>query len=320
MIFRRDGERKRRRCGAFPASPVIWAVMLAAVPLFCSCRTAESPGGGVPAKGRMVAVNRNDWKLKNASREAVLQGNLVYMRSPAAADGNGRIYIDEAEAAFLRSPLARCGKAVKKASDVLIFIDPGHGGRENGAVGRLFREKDLNLKFALELEKHLKRQGFRVMLSRRRDQTLGLDERAAMAGRAGAALFISIHHNAGKNPASRGLEAYSLTPEGFGSTNTPEALSDKVHPGSAVQGQSRVFAYLCMKHINRTKTGIDRGVRYARFRVLAESSCPSVLLELGFVSSPEEERALDMKERREKLCRAVAAAVLENFSLAPAAE
>ena len=97
-----------------------------------------------------------------------------------------------------------------------VVIDPGHGGRDVGAVGRVSREKDINLKVALALGRLIKKNypGIKVVYTRSKDTFVGLDRRAAIANKAKADLFISIHTNstaAGrKGTTAQGTETYTL--------------------------------------------------------------------------------------------------------------
>ena len=90
-----------------------------------------------------------------------------------------------------------------------IFLDPGHGGKDPGATGNGLQEKDLTLAIALQVGKLLSAQGADVLYSRTGDVFVDLPERAAMANRLGAHVFVSIHINSATNTAARGIETYS---------------------------------------------------------------------------------------------------------------
>lgn len=199
-----------------------------------------------------------------------------------------------------------------------IVVDPGHGGTETGAIGPSgVMEKDLTLLLARDLESRLSsRLGVRVVLTRGEDATLPLDDRAAIANQNKADLFISIHLNSSLGSGAHGAETYFLSAEASdakaakaaAAENGPAAVAPP--PGDTKEevkdlelilwdlaqsrhlSESQRFATLIQTELNEALQLRDRGVKQAPFRVLNGAEMPAVLVELGFISNPEEEEKL----------------------------
>jgi N-acetylmuramoyl-L-alanine amidase len=154
---------------------------------------------------------------------------------------------------------------------VLVTIDPGHGGKDSGAVGiDDLREVDVILPIAQKVATILREKGIEVQMTRDDDNFVGLDERVTMSRQAGATLFVSIHANSiADRPDVHGLETYHY--------NLGEALADTVH-----------YTILDYFNIQKRVPLADRRVRSARFLVLRKSSIPAILVETGYLSSPTE--------------------------------
>jgi N-acetylmuramoyl-L-alanine amidase len=206
-----------------------------------------------------------------------------------------------------------------------IVIDPGHGGHDPGASGKGVEEAELVLDVALRLEKLLqKAPGVEVILTRRTDEFIPLQERTAIANREGADLFLSIHANASSNPQARGIETYFLNfannlsaaavaaRENAASGQAMGALPDLVKAIALNNklDESRDFA----THIQRmmfdrlrgsNSTIKDLGVKQAPFVVLIGAAMPSVLAEISFVTNPQEARLLKGPAYRQRIAEAL---------------
>jgi N-acetylmuramoyl-L-alanine amidase len=176
----------------------------------------------------------------------------------------------------------------------LVMIDPGHGGKDSGAVGvNGLREVDVILPIALQVAEILKKNGVATQLTRDRDYFVGLNERVQMSSQAGASIFVSIHANSIDNrPDVNGLETYYY--------NAGEELANTVH----------------QKIINFFNVDIkvplnDRRVRSARFLVLRKSAIPAILVETGYLSSPEEVLKLGKADYQSQMAKAIAQGILE---------
>ncbi|HYM23965.1 MAG TPA: N-acetylmuramoyl-L-alanine amidase, partial [Vicinamibacterales bacterium] len=210
-----------------------------------------------------------------------------------------------------------------------IVIDPGHGGHDPGARGKGVTEAELVLDVALRLEKLLQRQpGVDVILTRRTNDFIPLQERTAIANREGADLFLSIHANASANAAARGIETYFLN---FAKTMNEAAVAQRENAASGQAmaalpdflkaialnnklDESRDFANQ-IQHamIDRLRTSNrtvrDLGVKQAPFVVLIGAAMPSVLAEISFVTNAQEARLLKGSVYRQRIAEALFNAV-----------
>ena len=209
-----------------------------------------------------------------------------------------------------------------EAKDFVVVIDAGHGGHDPGALGRISKEKTINLNVALKLGKQIKRNcpDVKVVYTRERDVFIPLDRRAEIANNAKADLFISIHTNSvaggktvkgastwtlGLAKSDANLEVakrensvilyesdYKTRYAGF-NPNSAESYIIFEFMQDKYMSQSVHLASLVQKEFRHTCKRADRGVHQAGFLVLKASAMPSILVELGFISNPEEERYLN---------------------------
>jgi N-acetylmuramoyl-L-alanine amidase len=210
-----------------------------------------------------------------------------------------------------------------------IVIDPGHGGHDPGASGKGVAESELVLDVALRLEKLLqKAQGVEVILTRRTNEFIPLQERTAIANREGADLFLSIHANASSNPQARGIETYFLN---FANNQSAAAVAarENATSGQAMGAlpdlvkaitlnnkldESRDFATHIQRNMFDRLRGTnatlkDLGVKQAPFVVLIGASMPSVLAEISFVTNPQEARLLKGSAYRQRIAEALFSAI-----------
>jgi N-acetylmuramoyl-L-alanine amidase len=211
--------------------------------------------------------------------------------------------------------------APAQAKDFTVVIDAGHGGHDPGAMGKRGKEKNINLSVALKLGNLIRKNcsDVNVVYTRKTDVFIPLDRRAQIANNAKADLFISIHTNSvAKGTNVRGAETYTL---GLHRTEENLAVAKKensviliednyqqryagFNPNSSESyimfeflqdknmEQSVQFARLIQRQFKSTAQRIDKGVHQAGFLVLRATSMPSVLVELGYISTPEEENYL----------------------------
>ncbi len=157
-----------------------------------------------------------------------------------------------------------------------ICLDPGHGGKDTGGVSGKYLEKRYTLSLAKALAGQLKAAGFKVLLTRRKDNFVELEDRPAFANHYRADLFISLHFNVTPQGEASGVEIYCLTPPMTSSTNTRGKLADKAPmPGNRHDAQNILLAYQLQKSLV-SKLGVeDRGLRRARFGVLRTATMPA---------------------------------------------
>jgi N-acetylmuramoyl-L-alanine amidase len=223
-----------------------------------------------------------------------------------------------------------------------IVIDPGHGGTETGAIGPGgVQEKELTLELARELAARVGRLGVQTLLTRNEDASLPLDTRAAIANQNRADLFVSIHLNSSLGANAHGTETYFLSPQATDSRAARSAAAENtapspaagaagtaVAPGAAPGGEqkdvdlilwelaqshhmaeSQRLANLIQGELNVELQLKDRGVKQAPFRVLVGAGMPAVLVELGFISNPDEEKKLQDPAYRGQLVEALTRAI-----------
>lgn len=215
-----------------------------------------------------------------------------------------------------------------------LVIDPGHGGHDAGALGAISKEKNINLAVALRFGKYVEQNlpEVRVIYTRKTDVFIPLNERANIANRANADLFISVHTNAlpaGK--IARGFETYTL-----GMHRAKDNLDVAMRENSVISMEKDyqqryqgfdprssesyiIFEFIQGKNMERSvdlarmiQRGVcdganrpDKGVHQAGFLVLRETSMPGCLIELGFITTPDEERLLNDDSRVDDIARGI---------------
>lgn len=214
-----------------------------------------------------------------------------------------------------------------------VVIDPGHGGKDPGAIGRRSREKNINLDVALKLGQKIKsRNGdVKVIFTRSSDKSLGLQDRADIANRSKADLFISVHTNSTKATSVRGTETYTLglrrsdenlevakrensvilleddykvKYEGFDPNSAESYIMFEMMQDKHMD-QSIRMASLIQDNFRRKSNRLNRGVRQDVFLVLRNTGMPSVLVELGFISNAEEEAYLMSENGQDSLAESI---------------
>ena len=225
------------------------------------------------------------------------------------------------------------------AKEFVVVIDAGHGGHDPGAIGKISKEKNINLKVALKVGGLIKLncKDVKVVYTRKRDVFIPLDRRAQIANDAKADLFISIHTNAlAKNRTAQGASTWTL---GLAKSDDNLEVAKRenavilyesdyetryagFNPNSAesyiifefmqdkYMSQSVHLASLVQKQFKNRCKRVDRGVHQAGFLVLKASAMPSILVELGFISTPAEERYLNTESGTSTLAEGIYQAFL----------
>jgi N-acetylmuramoyl-L-alanine amidase len=199
-----------------------------------------------------------------------------------------------------------------------VILDPGHGGQDKGAVGRYEVEKNFSLDVARRVRNELQKSGVNVLMTRNSDVFVELHDRAAIANAKQNAIFVSLHFNASPNAYAEGLEIFCITPRGSPSTEYDELLvRDMVQEyGNDNELQSFTLANAIYHSLHGSLKMTDRGVKRARFAVLRLSKLPSVLVEGGFLSNPNDARRIATKDWRDTYAKAIATGILEYRKLA----
>ena len=222
-------------------------------------------------------------------------------------------------------------KAAQKRAFTVV-IDAGHGGHDPGAMGKLTQEKKLNLEVSQRLEQQIKLHypDVKVVMTRKNDVFLTLQQRADIVNKNNADLFICIHTNAAENRNVTGTETfvlgvdklqsnldvamrenavmlleddYQTTYEGFDPNSVDSYIMFELMQDQYID-QSLNFATLVQQQFTDIGRS-DRGVRQAGFWVLHKSACPSVLIEMGFISNSNEEKYLASDKGKEDITNSI---------------
>ena len=176
----------------------------------------------------------------------------------------------------------------------VVFLDPGHGGRDPGAVYNGLREKDLNMSIYRKLRSELEKLGYTVLTSRDSDVYVDyVTERSEMVNKTDADLFISIHFNATGVPGANrsGVETYIYEPD----DDIKPRINKVAHDDPTRLSESKRLADNIHNSIVSVAGANDRGVHGSNYAVLRETAKPAVLLELGYMDSPEYKKISDDK-------------------------
>jgi N-acetylmuramoyl-L-alanine amidase len=256
-------------------------------------------------------------------------------RSGAAGTADARAVLGEARTARLTLDLPpavtdRIYGAPAARGRPIVVIDAGHGGRDPGArgVSGEIAEKELTLALALELRDDLVKRGrVRVAMTRDDDRYLSLEDRAAVARRLDASMFVSLHMDSAPNPLARGASVYSLSD--VASDSEAARLATMENGGAAVDGQSpgsvhailsdlamraqmTASADLALRLVNRSAGRFELRPdphRFAAFHVLRRAETPAVLFEAGYISNSDDELLLRSPQHRSAIALALTQAI-----------
>ena len=233
----------------------------------------------------------------------------------------------------LRTPLGKVEEHIDNIKDQwmlnTVVIDPGHGGKDPGALGKYgTKEKDIVLDISKRLGQLLERNGgIKVVYTRDEDVFVPLIDRTKIANESNGKIFLSIHANAHSNRNIQGFETFLLSPgknedaiEVASRENSVIKMEEKVSQYENLTGESLIMATMAQAAFMKESEGLasniqtelgkklktpNRGVKQAGFLVLVGASMPNVLVEVGFLSNPSEEKRLKQSGHREKIAKAI---------------
>ena len=250
-------------------------------------------------------------KIDYYSKKMYLNGHKIHLSLQAIYNKN-KPAISETDFLLLLDPILRKA-ALKRHKLTTVVIDPGHGGKDPGAIGKDYKEKDIAYSIALKLNNILKANGFKVVMTRDKYSFVPLKTRPAISKKFDGDIFISIHCNAVERNASsvKGVETFIFSPKGTRSTNGG-SITSKNNFGNIYDKNNARLGYEIQKNIiNSKKYSItDRGLKRAKFAVLKYSPVPSVLVEAGFISNPTEERLLGSSSYQNEIARSIAKGII----------
>ncbi|MGL4847805.1 MAG: SH3 domain-containing protein [Clostridium sp.] len=239
-------------------------------------------------RGEKLDLSKHEgWKLSNENTLALENGVATPKNAGTVFLSNKigdkvhivEVYVPSNNAVYVQANSRKVSRDHYK-----VFIDPGHGGYDNGADGNGLYEDNLTLQISQKVRKLLVDRGIEVKMSRESDVFVGLGERAEMANNYGADLFVSPHINSFTSANANGIETYYHRDKG-----AHKPLSDNIQNNAIKE----TGAY-------------NRGVKNANFAVLRESNMPSSLFEAGFISNPQEAAKMASDDYQNKLAKALA--------------
>jgi N-acetylmuramoyl-L-alanine amidase len=307
----------------------------------------ESGGGkearirlvGLPAGPRVSEIRDGfiaEIRVERAGPDSILR--VIYEATPGTLRGltltdPPRLVLDANRPTEPITPDARAHHAPLKT----IVLDAGHGGHDTGAIGPSgLMEKDLVLDVTRRVAKLVEeRLGIKVRLTRDNDHFVTLRDRTSFANRERADLFVSIHANAHRASAAVGVETYFLSSEATDSAARQVAAAEngvvQLEPPagrpsgqvdivkailwdlaqSEFQAESSRLAEVVHDSMTQSLRIANRGVKQAGFYVLGGAAMPAILIEIGFVTNPREERRLKEPKYRDEIARAILAGLAE---------
>jgi N-acetylmuramoyl-L-alanine amidase len=282
---------------------------------------------------KVLMVDKASVKIAAAAGPSVLEQINTPARAPVKTSPKakqGFSLVSRAEASTLPVSLRPNSVVLKR----VVVIDAGHGGHDPGASGANVHEKDLTLAAAKALKAKLEATGrYRVVMTRDEDVFVPLENRVQIARKANADLFISLHADAGANTATRGASVYTLSDQGSqrvvrGVTGDSDWLKEISNPGAtqavreilhdltqrATRNRSAQFADLLVGRLNGKAELLTRAHRDAGYMVLLAPDVPAVLLEMGFVTNPDDEKFLSDADKRARFTGAIADGIDDYFA------
>lgn len=278
-------------------------------------------------------------KLGTVSHSNTKSGNNYYLRAPAGTleitmgsqlaywKGtqfwlgfapqliNGRPHLHKLDVRKSVLPLLRPMVGLRAGG--IIMIDPGHGGNQPGTHSLTDNhfEKEYTLDWGRRLKKVLESRGWKVYLTRSGDQDITRSNRVALAEKAKADIFVSLHFNSSPHTEQSGIETYCTTPLGMSSSLTRGYEDDQnvFVANNTFDSLNFQFAMRLHESLVAATGAADRGVRRARFMtVLKDQKRPSVLIEGGYLSNAKEARLIANPAYRQKMAEAVARVLAPN--------
>lgn len=227
----------------------------------------------------------------------------------------------------LKSAIIQPAPAVARKK-MRIVVDPGHGGKDPGAVRKGYREKNWNLAVAKELAALLKKGGFEVRMTRDNDKFIALSERSKIANNFKADLFVSVHTNASKNSRANGFQVYFRSEKATDKEaaevaalenealqyeevhyNFVDALLQSLAKNEYINESSKLAGYVRNAVYKQPGIGIavnrNSSVRQANFYVLKGVNSPAILIEMGYISSTKDRGRLSQKTVQKRMAQGI---------------
>lgn len=259
-------------------------------------------------KGHEFVSSRFRCRVNRNARRCEINGVKVDLNFPVTYVG-GVPYVTGFDWHKTFRPLLYSA-TLKKHPLGTITIDMGHGGNDPGAIGVFSKEKNITLAAGRRLGKILQSYGFRVFYTRNRDIKLPLESIDDIQRGHRSDLFISLHVNSAKDRSVYGIETFCLTPLHAPSSGAKTVQRDNKR-GNWFDENNLALAYSVQKQMLRRTGAPDRGVKRANFVVLRNLNVPGILVEIGFISHPIEERRLNNPVYIDVLARSIADGIIQ---------
>ena len=208
----------------------------------------------------------------------------------------------------------KIGSASRGNYDVLnkvVYLDAGHGGYDPGASYFGISEKSLTLAIQSRVKDKLEAEGYQVVTTRTSDTYVDLTDRSRAANASESDIFVSIHINASGSSAAQGIETYYYQPY----AEYPSRINATYHANSTRLSMSDTLANAIQSSLINATGAQNQGVKRQTFAVLRETTAPAVLLELGFLSNPQEAARLNTSAYQETLANAIVAGIKRYYSI-----
>ena len=254
---------------------------------------------------------KNKWHLlefETDARQCKVNGTLIWLCNPVRKIG-WQWALEAADFNKTVDPSVRSSAFLAQAGKKTVVLDPGHGGKDKGAVSpRNVYEKLVVLDIAKRVRNRLQARGIRVELTRESDRFVELSGRSKKAAALHADLFVSIHADAASSRSSKGAGTFTLAPAGAYSTHSYGSgkPSSTVNAGNKFDLANIILGYRIQQNLIKATGQTDRGVKRARFQVLRDAPCPAALVEVAFLSNAAEEAMLIDANGREKIAHGIA--------------
>ncbi len=271
---------------------------------------ADYYGMKVSGGGKDRIRIRSQWntlEFETDSRRCWVNNTLIWLNHPARKIG-WQWALENDDFKALIDPAVRPYAFLKNAGSQIVVLDPGHGGKDLGAISpRKVYEKLLVMDVAKRVRNKLQARGLTVHLTRDSDKYLTLSERTKKAARWNADIFISLHADSASKTA-KGSSVFILSRPGCYSTHSygKGTPSRTKHPGNRFDIANAVLSYRIQQNMIKNTRQTDRGVKHARFQVLKEAPCPAALVEMAFITNPQEEALVIRATHREKIATGIA--------------
>jgi len=267
---------------------------------------------------RVALKNKyNAIEFETNGRRAYINGIMVWLHHPCRKHGR-EWTIREVDFKKGIDPILRSYAYLSKRSPRLVVLDPGHGGKDTGAIGakRKIYEKDVVLSVAMKVKARLEANKIQVRMTRSGDSYPTLSQRTDYAYKVGADLFVSIHADGAGASSANGVETFIMTAPGCDSSNHYGKPGDKFEmKNNKYDAANAVLGFNIQGNMVKNTKRSDRGVRRARFSVLKKSPCPAALVECGFLTNPAEEALLNSAKYRDACARGISNGIMAYFTL-----